>query len=343
MSRRPIPAAAPRRPRIVALVAAVATLLLIGLIALGAAVFAVHGPGPEGEGTRTVVLRRGAGVSEIAGALDRAGVINSATAFSAYAQVTGAAARLRAGEYAFPPGESLAEVMARIRRGETVRHYVTVPEGVTSEMVVEILNRSPVLTGVAPVPPEGTLLPETYQVTRGDDRAAVLQRMMDARDRTLNRLWADRARDLPFTTQQQAVTLASIVEKETGVAAERPRVAAVYVNRLRIGMPLQADPTVVYGVSRGRPLGRGLRRSELDADNPYNTYRNPGLPPGPIANPGAASLAAVMNPPTTNELFFVADGTGGHVFAATLAEHNANVVRWRQIEAQRAARAAVSP
>lgn len=312
--------------------AALATLALLGAVAVGWGLSTIYGAGPGGEGDRTVVLRRGAGLSEIASALDRADVIESATLFTAFAQATGAASQLRAGEYAFPTGASMAEVMYRIRRGEIVRHFVTVPEGVTSEMAVEILNRSPVLTGVAPVPPEGAILPETYQVSRGDDRAAVLERMMDARERVLNRLWANRARDLPFSTREQAVTLASIVEKETGVASERPRVAAVYVNRLRQGIPLQADPTVVYGVSRGRPLGRGLRRSELDANTPYNTYRNQGLTPTPIANPGAASLAAVINPPRTDELFFVADGTGGHAFARTLAEHNANVARWRQIE-----------
>ncbi len=340
MSRRPSPLAAPRRPRLVGLTAALGTLALLGAAVLGWALLTIYGAGPSGDGVRTVVLRRGAGLSEIASTLDRAGVIRSATLFSTYAQATGAASRLRAGEYAFPAGGSMADVMARLRRGEIVRHFVTVPEGVTSEMAVEILNRSPVLTGVAPVPPEGALLPETYQVSRGDDRAAVLTRMMDARDRTLQRLWANRADDLPYATREQAVILASIVEKETGVASERPRVAAVYVNRLRQGIPLQADPTVVYGVSRGRPLGRGLRRSELDADTPYNTYRNPGLTPTPIANPGAASLAAVINPPVTDELFFVADGTGGHAFARTLAEHNANVARWRTIEAQRAVGAA---
>jgi UPF0755 protein len=182
-----------------------------------------------------------------------------------------------------------------------------------------------VLTGSAATPPEGAILPETYEVQRGEDRAAVLQRMMDDRDELLDKLWADRQQGLPFQTKEEAVTLASIVEKETGLAAERPRVAAVFINRLRTGMRLGSDPTIIYGISRGRPLGRGIRLSELQRPTPYNTYLIPGLPPTPIANPGRAALAAVLNPPKSDDLYFVADGTGGHVFASTLEQHNANV------------------
>lgn len=314
------------------------TAAVLGTLLVGFFLFQVFGGGPS-EGTRTVVLRRGAGLSEIASTLDREGVIRSAPVFEAWARLTGNGARLRAGEYEVPAGASLASVLDRIASGRVVNHFITVPEGWTSEMAVEALNASPILTGSAPVPLEGAILPQTYQVTRGEDRAAVLNRMMSARDRVLARLWPGRARDLPFSTQQEAITLASIVEKETGVPSERPRVAAVYMNRLRAGIPLQADPTIVYGITRGRPLGRGIRRSELEADTPWNSYRRPGLPPGPIANPGEASIAAVLNPPRSNELFFVANGTGGHSFAATLEEHNRNVVRWRQIEAQRGAQA----
>ena len=200
-----------------------------------------------------------------------------------------------------------------------------------------MLKASDVLTGDVPTPPEGAVLPETYDVVRGDGRSAVLQRMMDARDRLLAQLWAKRQAGLPYASPQDAVTMASIVEKETAVPAERPRVAAVYVNRLRAGTALAADPTLIYGITRGYPLGRGLTRSELQADTPYNTYLHPGLPPTAIANPGRASLAAVLDPPHTQELYFVADGTGGHAFARTAAEQDVNVAKWRAIEKARAA------
>jgi UPF0755 protein len=222
---------------------------------------------------------------------------------------------------------------------------VTVPEGVTSAHAVAILARHPVLTGSAPVPPEGALLPETYDVQRGDDRAAVLNRMMEARDKVLVDLWANRQAGLPISTPEEAVILASIVEKETGIAAERPQVAAVFVNRLRRGMRLESDPTIIYGLSKGEPLldaagrRRGLRRSELERPNPYSTYQIDGLPPTAIANPGVDSLRAVLNPPATADLFFVADGSGGHVFARTFDEHLRNVARWRQVERARAAAA----
>jgi UPF0755 protein len=181
-------------------------------------------------------------------------------------------------------------------------------------------------------PAEGSLLPETYSYSRGEARDEIITRMQAAHRAALDELWAGRAKDLPFATPEEAVILASIVEKETGLADERPRVAAVFVNRLRRGMRLQSDPTVIYGVSGGEPLGRGLRASELRGETPYNTYVIRGLPPTPIANPGKAALAAVLNPPQTDELYFVADGTGGHAFAKTLAEHSRNVARWRQIE-----------
>jgi UPF0755 protein len=236
----------------------------------------------------------------------------------------------------------MAEVLGKIRRGEVVRHMVTVPEGATSAQALAILMRHPVLTGTAAVPPEGALLPETYDIQRGDDRAAVLKRMMAARDKALAELWANRQQGLPVKTPEEAVILASIVEKETGIASERPRVAAVFVNRLRRGMRLESDPTIIYGLSRGEPLldasgrRRGLRRSELDRPNPYSTYQIDGLPPTPIANPGLEALRAVLNPPETNELFFVADGAGGHVFAPTFEQHLRNVARWREIERSRA-------
>ena len=202
-------------------------------------------------------------------------------------------------------------------------------------MAMDALAARPELTGVAVEPPEGSLLPDTYDLQRGEARTAVVRRMREARDTLLADLWARRQPGLPLASPAAAVTLASIVEKETGIAAERPRVAAVFINRLRAGMPLQSDPTIIYGLTRGRPLGRGIRASELAAQTPYNTYRVAGLPPTPIANPGRAALAAVLNPPATREFYFVADGTGGHVFAQTYAAHQANVARWRTLEAGR--------
>jgi UPF0755 protein len=323
-----------RRHLVLAALAAAGLAVLIALVGF----WSYSGPGPRaksGEVT-VVVLERGSGLSRIASDLENAGAINSAGLFAFAARATGAAAELKAGEYEFASGASMASVLADIRAGKVVRHLITIPEGWTSGMALDAVNRQPVLIGTAVEPPEGSLLPDTYQVQRGDDRTAVLDRMRKAHDELLAELWPKRQPGLPFDTVAEAVTLASIVEKETGIAAERPRVAAVFVNRLRQGMRLESDPTIIYGISKGRPLGRGLRASEVASVTPYNTYRVDGLPPTPIANPGRASLEAVLNPPKTDELFFVADGTGGHVFARTYVEHQANVARWRQIERQRA-------
>ncbi|MBX3482255.1 MAG: endolytic transglycosylase MltG [Phenylobacterium sp.] len=290
----------------------------------------------SGEAT-AVVLERGAGVRQIADTLKTAGVISSAGLFAVAARLTGAAAELKAGEYEVKSGASMASVLGDIRAGRVVRRLVTIPEGWTSGMALDAVNAYPVLTGTAVEPPEGSLLPDSYEVQRGEDREAVIRRMQAARDKLLAELWAARQPGLPIATPQEAVTLASIVEKETGVASERPRVAAIFVNRLRAGMALQSDPTIIYGITKGRPLGRGIRASELAADSPWNSYKATGLPPGPIANPGREALAAVLNPPKTDELYFVADGTGGHAFARTYEEHEKNVARWRRIERERAA------
>lgn len=321
-----------------------ATLALVVMIALGWVVWSYQGPGPkakEGEIT-TVILRRGASLPEIAATLEREGVVRSSAVFITAAQLTGGARDLKAGEYEVPSRASMARILASVRAGDVVRHTITIPEGMTSEAVSNVLSRSEVLTGVAPVPPEGAVLPETYQVERGEDRAAVLKRMMDERDKLVAQLWAQRQADLPFSTPEEAVILASVVEKETGVASERPRVAAVFVNRLRQGMRLESDPTIIYGINGGKPLGRGIRLSELTAQTPYNTYAIDGLPPTPICNPGREALAAVMNPPKSSDLFFVADGSGGHAFAATYGEHQKNVQRWRTLEKAKAAKAAKS-
>jgi len=309
---------------------------LLALTGVGWAVWGYVGPGPAaGAPVTDVWLKRGSGVVGAADQLAEAGVIRSRPLFIVAAKLRGGS--LKAGEYEFSSGASMAHVLADIRAGRVVRHLLTVPEGWTSEMAAEVVSRDIVLTGVAAAPAEGVLLPETYEVRRGEDRGAVLRRMQDAQDKLLDKLWPQRQPGLPFATRQEAVTLASIVEKETARPDERPRIAAVYINRLRAGMRLESDPTTIYGISGGRPLGRGISRSELAAKTPYNTYQITGLPPTPIANPGRAAIEAVLNPPKTDELFFVANGQGGHVFASSFAEHQKNVARWREIERQRQA------
>ena len=319
-----------RRFAIMATSAAATLGLMLMLLAL-VGVWLFQGPGPAARAT-DVILPPGARTPQIAAELKREGAISSSSVFMLAAELTGAARRLKAGEYAFAPHASMATVMRMIRRGEIVHHLITIPEGFTSQAVIDTLDATSILTGSAPIPPEGSVLPETYEVQRGQDRAAVLQRMMDSRDQLLAALWAQRRPDLPLSSPQQAVILASIVEKETALPNERPRVAAVFLNRLQKGMKLEADPTVIYALTRGAALGRPLRSGDLATPSPYNTYAVAGLPPTPICNPGRASLAAVLDAPRTNELYFVANGTGGHTFAATLDDHQKNVAHWRSIE-----------
>ena len=317
-----------------------ALLLLIFLAAAALWVgWTYAGPGPAAKSGKatTVYLERGSGLARISSELDKADVVRSALLFTLAATATGASGDLKAGEYEFPSGASMRNVLGAIRTGKTVRHGVTIPEGFTSEMAVEVLMRETALTGVVKVPPEGAILPATYDFQRGEARAAVLKRMVDGQTKLLAELWAKRQPGLPLKTPQEAVTLASIVEKETAVPAERPRIAAVFVNRLRKGMRLESDPTIIYGVTRGRALGRPILASEVRGETAWNTYVIAGLPKTPIANPGRESLAAVLNPPKSKELFFVADGTGGHVFAETFEQHQANVVKWRKIKAQQMA------
>jgi len=298
-----------------------------------------HTPGPLAEDTVTT-LPRGAGLIRIGQQLEAEGIITDARVFRIAVTLDEGDRALRAGEYEIPANASMAQIYELLRAGRTVQHSITLAEGLTSAMIVRALADEAVLTGeISDIPPEGSLLPETYLVDRNTIRAELIERMSQAQQDLLDALWDQRAENLPFETREEAIILASIVEKETGVASERREVAAVFVNRLRRGMRLESDPTIIYGISQGEPLGRGLRRSEIDnANNAWNTYQIPRLPPTPIANPGAESIAAVLNPAESTALFFVADGTGGHAFAETYAEHQRNVRRWRQIERDRAGR-----
>lgn len=323
----------------VGLVTAAGTLGLFVAAALIGFWFVYWGPGPsarEGEAT-AITLPQGAGVSAIAARLKGEGVIRSSDLFKAAISLKGADRSLRAGEYEIPSGASLSKVVGILIEGKAVRHYVTVPEGWSSAQAVDILMKQDVLTGeVTDIPEEGSLWPETYEVARGETRQAVIERMQRMARTKLEALWVQRAPGTVVRTPQEAVILASIVEKETGIGSERPEVAAVFTNRLRLGMRLESDPTIVYGVTKGRPLGRGIRLSELRNPTPWNTYLINGLPPTPIANPGEEAIKAVLNPPRSEYLFFVADGTGGHVFARTYQEHLLNVARWREIERRKA-------
>lgn len=291
-------------------------------------------PGPLDIQT-SVVIPRGAGVEAIARRLVEAGVVADANIFAIGAKVTGQARRLKAGEFAFPPGISTRETLDILERGETVVRKVTVAEGLSSVQIVAVLAAADGLAGeIEDVPPEGALLPETYHYAWGDSRTEILERMRAAMRETVARLWEARDPDLPLASPQEAVILASIVEKETGVAEERPLVASVFVNRLNRGMRLQSDPTVAYGIAGGEGLDRPLTRADLREKTAYNTYVIDALPPGPIANPGEAAIAAVLHPAETRYLYFVADGTGGHAFARTLTEHNRNVRAWRKVQRQ---------
>lgn len=295
-------------------------------------------PGPLDE-ERVVLIERGSGLNSIADTLFYEGVIAEPQVFVLAAKIEGQAAALKAGEYAIPARASMQQVLALLVEGKTIQHRVTVPEGLTSWDIVQIVNAAPDLEGdpITEVPAEGSLLPDTYFFQRGETRQQVVERMRQAQQAALDQLWPTRDEGLPFETQAEWITLASIIEKETGLADERGLVAGVFVNRLHKGMLLQSDPTVIYAVTKGEggPLGRGIRKSELKNEDPYNTYTNAGLPPGPIANPGREALEAAIRPEATDYIFFVADGSGGHAFAETLAEHQRNVRAWRKIERER--------
>jgi UPF0755 protein len=313
-------------------------VVLLGLV--GGGIWLVRpwfaqAPTLETAAPQRFTVAKGASLTAVAGDLKDAGLIDSPEQFLLLARLLGDDASVQAGRYAIPPGSSWGDILKILQSGAVERQAITIPEGLPAVLVAERLLAEKSLTGPVAVPAEGSVLPETYEIEPGEPRAKVLARMQVAMTQTLDELWKSRAATTVLKTPEEAVILASIVEKETGKASERRMVAGVYSNRLRQGMKLDADPTVVYPVTKGRPLGRRIRRSELNADTGYNTYLKPGLPAGPIANPGRASLAAVLDPAPTDALFFVADGSGGHVFAATLAEHNANVARWYALRRQR--------
>lgn len=328
-----------------------AVFLLAGtfaLIAVAHREFAVQGPLAT---DKVVIIERGASTEDIVETLSREGVINRPSFLwaallwrdiSSKFSADGANRRAKSGEYLFKQASTMTEVIEIITSGRSIQHAITIPEGLTSEQIVERIRENELLTGdIASIPQEGSLLPDTYRINRGTSREALIARMAAEQRRVLNDVWNRRAKDLPLRTPRELVTLASIVEKETGRADERPRVASVFFNRLEKKMRLQSDPTIIYGIVGGKgTLGRPISRADIDRPTAYNTYTIPGLPPGPIANPGRAALEATANPSRTRDVYFVADGTGGHAFAETLDQHNRNVARWRQIEAQRAAQPA---
>lgn len=310
-------------------------ILLFGVITWGKSQF--DGPGPLQEPLR-IDVARGERLASVVERLEETGAISSGFIFRMGARYTGEDEGLKFGEYEIPAGASMASILELLNRGGNVFRQIVVPEGWTSWQVVEMLRAQDELTGeISEVPDEGSLAPAGYDYQKGDSRAGILERMHDKQLEYLAEAWIQRDPDLPLNTPEELLVLASIVEKETGLAEERGLVASVFVNRLERGMRLQTDPTVIYGITRGEgTLGRGLRRSELTAPTEYNTYVIDGLPPTPIANPGRDAIMAAANPPESTYIYFVADGTGGHAFAETLDEHNRNVAVWRRLEAERA-------
>ena len=293
------------------------------------------GPGPR-PGPHTVTIQEGATIGSISRKLAKEGAIpGTAKTYYAMARLFGSHDPIQAGEFEIPRGMGGAAILDLLQHGKPVQRLITVTEGMPAIIVAEKLASNPYLEGPVPAIEEGSLLPDSYGYQRGETRGAIVAQMQKAMERTVAELWSKKNSDCPVSTPAEAVVLASIVEKETGKPNERPMIAGVYCNRLKIGMKLDADPTVIYPVTKGKPLGRRILKSELLSENGYNTYRRPGLPEGAIANPGKESLDAVLHPAPTKALYFVADGTGGHVFANTLAEHRANVAKWYAIRRQR--------
>lgn len=286
--------------------------------------------------TAVFTVNKGNGLSTIAANLEKEGLINSAFLFKLVTKLRGNEANFKAGEFAVNQPASMAGIYKTLSEGKAILYPLTVPEGLTSAQILRLMTTLDTLVNDDPdVPAEGTLLPETYLTPRGMTYSELILKMQRAQTRVIDDLWESRASNLPITSKAEAITLASVVEKETGLGGERGLVAGVFTNRLNRGMRLESDPTIIYGISQGEPLGRGLRRSEIDRATDWNTYQIPRLPKTPICNPGKEAIAAVLNPSETKAIFFVADGTGAHAFSETLAEHNRNVAIWRQVERAR--------
>ncbi len=313
------------------------TFIILALLLAGAAVgwgrSQFYAAGPLAEPV-VIVVEPGDNLDDITPRLVEAGALGNAEVFRIGVRYSGLASKLKFGEYNIPAGASMAEILKILVSGRSIQYRVTIPEGLTSYEVVQLLQAEPNLSGeIDTIPDEGALAPDTYLFGRGATRQSIIDTMVTAQNKILSDAWAGHDPTLPVNTIEELLVLASIVEKETGVDGERPQVASVFINRLRQGMRLQTDPTVAYGITLGREkLGHGLHESELAADTPYNTYLHAGLPPTPIANPGRAAIEAAANPDETPYLYFVADGSGGHAFATNLADHQANVARWRAIE-----------
>ncbi|WP_420144037.1 endolytic transglycosylase MltG [Sphingobium sp.] len=313
-------------------------ILLIGLAIAALIAFRfVSGWSEKGPATQdvSIIVPEGATLSDAAVLLKQGGAVRSADAFLTRAKVFGAGKSIKAGEFIIPAGASNSDILSILQGGKTLTRLITIPEGMPSILVYERLMANDQLTGEIKVPEEGSVLPDSYAFDKGEQRAAILKRMQAAMDKALAQLWAERASNTIAKSPKEAIILASIVEKETGVPSERPMVAGVYSNRLRTNMMLQADPTIIYPITKGKPLGRRIRKSEIAAVNDYNTYAMTGLPKGPIANPGRLSILAVLHPAETKALYFVADGKGGHIFADTYQQHNENVRKWFEIRRAR--------
>jgi UPF0755 protein len=341
--RKPAPRSRGARSQTVIFLNFLLTCLVVAMVVGGGLLWygrtAFDAPGPFRD-DRVFTVKARSGVADIGDGLERAGLITDSRVFQFGVRAAGEGAALKAGEYAIPARASMRQIMAVIASGKPVMYSLTIPEGLTVDQALDRVAAQPELSGELPAdtPPEGSLVADTQRFTRGMPRVQIVAKMMEDQKALVERIWAARAPGLPLADVNEFVTLASIVEKETGIDAERPQVAAVFVNRLNQGMRLQSDPTVIYGLfgGRGKPSDRPIFQSDLDKPTPYNTYRIKGLPPGPIANPGRAALEAVANPAPTADLYFVADGTGGHAFAPTLKEHNRNVARLRALEKERA-------
>jgi len=335
------------RSQIVVFMNFVVTSVMLVVVGAGIALYVgkreFDGPGPSAT-TTNFMVRPNTGVAEIADQLERRGLISDSRIFRIGVRAYDKGGVLKAGEYEIKAGASMRDIMELLESGKSVLASLTIPEGLTVEQAFLRIAEHEALTGPMPaeMPPEGALIADTQRFTRGATRQSIIDKMIADQKRLVESIWNRRVSDLPIADINEFVTLASIVEKETGVADERSRVASVFINRLNKGMRLQSDPTILYGLfgGKGRPADRPIYQSDIDKPTPYNTYVIKGLPPGPIANPGRKSLEAVANPSKTKDLYFVADGTGGHVFAATLEEHNENVARWRKFQKKQAEEAA---